>query len=109
MTNYTFPVTRTTTPRPRPADPANPGFAKYFTDHMFVMDYDAGQGWHDGRIVPHQPFLIEPASSVLHYAQTMFEGMKAYKTPDGQIQIFRPDMNIARMKNTSAYPSCPTA
>ena len=100
MTNYTFPVTRTTTPRPRPADPANPGFAKYFTDHMFVMDYDAGQGWHDGRIVPHQPFLIEPASSVLHYAQTMFEGMKAYKTPDGQIQIFRPDMNIARMKRT---------
>ena len=49
MTNYTFPVTRTTTPRPRPEDPANPGFAKYFTDHIFVMDYDEGQGWHDGR------------------------------------------------------------
>lgn len=98
--NYTFPVTRTTNPKPRPEDETKLGFAKYFTDHMFVIDYDEGQGWHDGRVVPHAPFLIEPASCVLHYAQMMFEGMKAYRCPDGSIQLFRPDMNIARMKRT---------
>ena len=98
---YNFPVTRTTHPKPRPADETKLGFAKYFTDHMFVMDYDEGQGWHDGRVVPHEPFLIEPASCVLHYAQMMFEGMKAYRTPDGGVQIFRPDMNIKRMARTN--------
>ena len=98
--NYTFPVTRTTNPKPRPEDETKLGFARYFTDHMFVMEYDVGQGWHSGRIEPHAPFLIEPASCVLHYAQMMFEGMKAYRKPDGSIQLFRPDMNIARMKNT---------
>ena len=81
--DYNFPVTRTTHPKPRPADESKLGFAKYFTDHMFVMDWDEGQGWHDGRIVPHAPIEIEPASCVLHYAQMMFEGMKAYKTADG--------------------------
>ncbi|MEA4965560.1 MAG: branched-chain amino acid aminotransferase [Oscillospiraceae bacterium] len=98
--SYHFPVTRTTSPKPRPEDVSKLGFAKYFTDHMFVMEYDEGQGWHDGRVVPHAPFLIEPASAVLHYAQMMFEGMKAYRRPDGTIQLFRPDMNIARMKRT---------
>ena len=98
---YNFPVMRTTHPKPRPADETKLGFAKYFTDHMFVMDYDEGQGWHDGRVVPHEPFLIEPASCVLHYAQMMFEGMKAYRTPDGGVQIFRPDMNIKRMARTN--------
>ena len=98
---YTFPVTRTTHPRPRPEDETKLGFARYFTDHMFMMEYDEGQGWHDGRIVPHEPFLIEPASCVLHYAQMMFEGMKAYRTPDGGIQLFRPDMNIKRMARTN--------
>lgn len=52
---YNFPVIRTTHPKPRPADETKLGFAKYFTDHMFVMDYDEGQGWHDGRVVPHEP------------------------------------------------------
>ena len=92
--SYNFPVTRTSHPKPRPQDETKLGFAKYFTDHMFVMDYDEGQGWHDGRVVPHEPFLIEPASCVLHYAQMMFEGMKAYRRPDGTIQLFRPDMNV---------------
>ena len=98
---YNFPVTRTTHPKPRPEDESKLGFARYFTDHMFVMEYDVGQGWHDGRVVPHEPFLIEPASAVLHYAQMMFEGMKAYRTPDGHIQLFRPDMNIKRMARTN--------
>ena len=98
---YNFPVTRTTHPKERPADETKLGFAKYFTDHMFVMDYDEGQGWHDGRVVPHEPILIEPASCVLHYAQMMFEGMKAYRTPSGDIQLFRPDMNEKRMLRTN--------
>lgn len=98
--DYNFKVTRTSHPKAKPDENAL-GFGKYFTDHMFVMDYDEGQGWHDGRIVPHEPMLIEPASCVLHYAQMMFEGMKAYKTPDGSIQLFRPDMNWKRMNNTN--------
>ena len=97
---YEIPVIKTQNPKPRPADESKLGFAKYFTDHMFVMEYDEGKGWHSWRVEPHAPFLIEPASAVLHYAQMMFEGMKAYRKPDGSIQLFRPDMNIARMKNT---------
>ena len=97
---YEIPVIRTTNPKPRPQDESKLGFARYFTDHMFVMEYDVGKGWHSYRVEPHAPFLIEPASAVLHYAQMMFEGMKAYRKPDGSIQLFRPDMNIARMRNT---------
>lgn len=76
--DYQFPVTRTPHPKPRPEDENQMGFARYFTDHMFVADYDEGQGWHDARIVPNEPFLIDPASCVLHYAQMSFEGMKAF-------------------------------
>ena len=97
---YQIPVIRNEHPKPRPADETKLGFAKHFTDHMFVMEYDEDKGWHSWRVEPHAPFLIEPASAVLHYAQMMFEGMKAYRKPDGSIQLFRPDMNIARMKNT---------
>lgn len=98
---YNFSVTRTTHPKQRPEDETKLGFARYFTDHMFCMDWDEGIGWHDGRVVPHEPILIEPASCVLHYAQMMFEGMKAYRTPSGEIQLFRPDMNVKRMKRTN--------
>ena len=94
-------VERIKTPKAKPEDQTKLGFGKIFTDHMFIMDYDKGQGWHDGRVVPHAPFLIEPASMVLHYAQMMFEGMKAYRTADGEIQIFRPDMNVKRMARTN--------
>ena len=97
--HYDIPVIRNTNPKPRPDENAL-GFAKYFTDHMFVMEYDEGKGWHSWRVEPYAPFMIDPASSVLHYAQTIFEGMKAYRRPDGQVQLFRPHMNIARMKNT---------
>ena len=98
--SYEFPVTRTTTPKAKP-DQSNLGFGKYFTDHMLIMDYDAGQGWHDGRIVPYGPISLDPASCVLHYAQMMFEGMKAYRTPDGRINLFRPDMNAKRLNRTN--------
>ncbi len=108
MQKYTFPVTRTTHPKARPTDESTLGFCNYFTDHMFMMDYDEGQGWHDGRVVPNEPIPIDPASCVLHYAQMMFEGMKAYRRPDGQIQIFRPDMNAKRMERTAERMVIPT-
>ena len=99
MADYTFPVIRTQHPKPKPPQDKL-GFANYFTDHMFEMRYDEGQGWHDGKVIPYGPISLDPASAVLHYAQMLFEGMKAYKRPDGGIQIFRPDMNVKRMANT---------
>ena len=77
------------------------GFGKHFTDHMFMMDYHVDKGWHDARIVPYQKLLLDPACMVFHYAQEMFEGLKAYRTPNGEIQLFRPDKNIERMNNTN--------
>ena len=77
------------------------GFGKYFTDHMFIMDYNEGMGWHDARVVPYQNLSLDPACMVFHYAQEMFEGLKAYRTPKGEIQLFRPDKNIERMNNTN--------
>lgn len=95
-----FSVTLTTSPKAKP-DPDKLVFGKIFTDHMFIMDYDEGQGWHDGRIVPYAPLELDPASIVFHYGQEMFEGLKAYKTKDGRVQLFRPDMNAKRTNNTN--------
>ena len=97
---YTFPITRTTHPKQKP-DEDHLVFGQNFSDHMFVMDYDEGQGWHDGKIIPYGNISIDPASCVLHYAQMMFEGMKAYKTPDGHVQLFRPYMNAQRLNRTN--------
>ena len=97
---YTFPVTRTTTPKEKP-DQKHLGFGKYYSDHMFIMEYDEGQGWHDGRVVPYAPLSIDPAATTLHYAQMTFEGMKAYRNPQGGINLFRPDMNAKRMQNSN--------
>ena len=82
-------------------DYANLGFGKYFTDHMFMMNYTEGEGWHDARIVPFQNLSLSPATAVFHYAQEMFEGLKAYKTADGKVQLFRPQKNIERLNNTN--------
>ena len=82
-------------------DYANLGFGKYFTDHMFMMNYTEGEGWHDARIVPFQNLSLSPATAVFHYAQEMFEGLKAYKTADGRVQLFRPQKNIERLNNTN--------
>ncbi|MEG1743451.1 MAG: branched-chain amino acid aminotransferase [Clostridia bacterium] len=93
-------ITRTTTPKQKP-DFSNLGFGKHFTDHMFVCDYTEGKGWHDARIVPFSEISLSPAAMVFHYGQEMFEGMKAYKTLDSRILLFRPDKNIERMNNTN--------
>ena len=81
------------------------GFGKHFSDHMFVMDYDAEIGWHDARIVPFGNISLHPASTVLHYGAEIFEGLKAYRTESGDIQLFRPMENIRRM-NRSAERMC---
>ena len=97
-------ITRATTLKEKP-DSSALVFGKAMTDHMFIVDYDAGQGWHDPRIIPYGPLPIDPAAKVLHYAEEIFEGMKAYRTADGSIQLFRPRDNIARM-NGSAERVC---
>ena len=99
-----FPVQRAAVGKPKP-DPSTLVFGRTFTDHMFLMDYTAGQGWHDGRIVPYGPIALEPSAMVFHYAQEVFEGLKAYRSPDGTIQLFRPTENIKRI-NSSCERMC---
>lgn len=84
------------------------GFGKYYTDYMFVADWDAGQGWHDSRITPYAPIMMDPATMVLHYAQETFEGLKAYKTDDGRVLMFRPEMNARRFINSNKRLSMAT-
>ena len=93
-------ITRTTSPKEKP-DENNLGFGKKFTDHMFVMNYTEGEGWHDARIVPYGPFELDPATVVFHYAQEIFEGMKAYRTADDTVQLFRPDCNAKRFQDSA--------
>ncbi len=76
------------------------GFGRSFTDHMFVMDYSDAEGWHDARIVPYGPISLSPAASVFHYGTEVFEGLKAYRTPDGGVQLFRPWDNMARLNKS---------
>ena len=82
-------------------------FGQSFTDHMFIADYDAGQGWHDARIVPYGPLQMDPAAKVLHYAQEIFEGLKAYRTASGAIQLFRPMDNVRRMNQSCERMALP--
>lgn len=81
----------------KPTDESKLGFGNIFTDHMFIMNYDTGMGWHDARIVPFGNISLSPAAMCLHYGQEIFEGLKAYRTKDGSIQLFRPDENFKRM------------
>ncbi|GAB5902223.1 branched-chain amino acid aminotransferase [Mycobacteroides chelonae] len=89
---------------PSPASPARraevlaaPGFGKYFTDHMVSIDWNAENGWHNAQVVPYGPITLDPSAIVLHYAQEVFEGLKAYRQPDGTIAAFRPEANAERM------------
>ena len=91
---------KTTCPKEKP-DPADLGFGHIFTDHMFMMEYDTENGWHNQRIVPFENLSIHPASTVLHYGSEIFEGLKAYRRDDGKVQLFRPIENIRRMNNSA--------
>ncbi|MBO4501591.1 MAG: branched-chain amino acid aminotransferase [Clostridia bacterium] len=93
-------IKRTDSPKQKP-DWSKLGFGKIFTDHMFECDYDPEHGWHDARVVPFHDLSLSPACMVFHYAQEMFEGLKAYRTEKGEILLFRPDKNIERMNNTN--------
>lgn len=83
------------------------GFGVYFTDHMFVMDYADGTGWHNPKIVPYSPLSLDPAAMVLHYGQSVFEGLKAYRTPKEKILLFRPEKNMQRLNLSSIRLSMP--
>ncbi len=98
---YNFSVTKTTTPKAHPQDESKLGFGKVFTDHMFLMNYTEGKGWHDGRIVPYEKLSLDPSAMVFHYGQEMFEGLKAYRGKDGKARLFRPDMNAKRTNATN--------
>ena len=91
---------KTTAPKEKPKAGTPLGFGHIFTDHMFVMDYTEGKGWHDARIVPFSDITLSPAAMVFHYGQEMFEGMKAYKQ-DGHVYLFRPDMNAKRANDSN--------
>lgn len=92
-------IEKTKTPKEKPQGKL--GFGKIFTDHMFVMNYTKGKGWHDPRVVPYGDITISPASMVFHYGQEMFEGLKAYKGEDGKNYLFRPDMNGKRTNDSN--------
>ncbi len=76
-------------------------FGTIFTDHMFIMNYTGGKGWHDARVVPYEPLCLDPSAMVFHYGQEMFEGLKAYKADNGRVLLFRPDKNAERTNNTN--------
>jgi branched-chain amino acid aminotransferase len=89
---------------------ADPGFGRYHTDHMVSIDYTESRGWHDARVVGYGPIELDPSAIVLHYAQEVFEGLKAYRWADGSIVSFRPDANAARMRSSArrlAIPELP--
>ena len=99
MTMAMFSLTRTTTPTSdaaRLAALADPGFGRYYVDHMAVIDFQAGDGWQEPRIVPMTEWALHPAAAVLHYGQEIFEGLKAYRRDDDSIWLFRPERNAAR-------------
>ncbi len=100
-------ITKTTASKAKP-DERVLGFGKYYTDHMLIIDYTAGIGWHDARIVPFGNLPLHPAAVVLHYGMEIFEGLKAYRRPDGKVQLFRPMENVRRMNNSARRLALPT-
>ncbi len=92
-------ITKTQNPKEKQTE--NLGFGKVFTDHMFVMDYERGKGWSNARIIPFGNLNLHPAATVFHYGAEIFEGLKAYRTADGSVQLFRPIENVRRMNNSA--------
>ena len=109
----TFAIERSSSPVPvadRAKFLADPGFGRVFTDHMAVIRYTEGKGWHDAKITARKPLSLDPASAVLHYAQEIFEGLKAYRLADGSMAMFRPDANARRFQQSArrlAMPELP--
>lgn len=95
----TVTIERTKSPKPVPAEVKT--FGNIFTDHMFVMPYDEGKGWHDPKIMPYGSFNLDPATSMLHYGQAIFDGLKGFRDPKGEIRLFRPKVHAARVNRSS--------
>ena len=105
-----FPVTPASRPRSeseRAQILADPGFGVHFTDHMLVATWTDGQGWHDGKVVEYGPITLMPSAAVLHYAQEIFEGLKAYRHEDGSVWAFRPEANAQRMARSASRLALP--
>ena len=100
-------ITKTDTPKTMPPE-SELGFGKFFTDHMLVVEWEAGKGWYDAKIVPFGRISLHPASTVLHYGAEIFEGLKAYRREDGGVQLFRPMENVKRMNRSAERMSLPT-
>src|SRR5215813_4735875 len=86
---------------------ADPGFGRVFTDHMVTIRYAEGKGWYDARVEPRGPISLDPATAVLHYAQEIFEGLKAYHAADGGVTMFRPEANAARFRTSAGRMAMP--
>jgi len=95
------PAANPTSEKERAAKLADPGFGRIFTDHMALVRYNQTQGWHSARVESRANFPLDPATAVLHYAQEIFEGLKAYKRDDGGVNLFRPDANARRFHNSA--------
>ncbi len=100
-------ITRTQNPMQKPTDESALGFGKIFADHMFVMDYNTENGWHNAQICPFGPISMSPAATCLHYGQEVFEGLKAYRAADGSVKLFRPEENLKRMNISGERVSIP--
>lgn len=95
------------TPAQRTAILSDPGFGRYFTDHMVIAEWTPADGWHNERIVPYGPLPLDPAAAVLHYAPEIFEGLKAYRDGEGSVRVFRPEQNAARFQRSAKRISLP--
>ncbi len=93
-------ITRATTLKKKPKD-GELGFGQIFTDHMFLADFQEEKGWYDPRVEPYGPIPMDPAAAVLHYAQAVFDGLKAFRGVDGKVRLFRPDKHVERMNNSA--------
>ena len=105
-TTRSIPIRRTEAPRAKPDD-SQLGFGTVFTDHMFVQEYDEEHGWHDARIEPYHAFTLDPAAAVLHYAQEVFDGLKAFGWQDRSVHLFRPQKHVERLINSTARMCIP--
>src|SRR5207237_6767099 len=106
MSSDAIRVTKTTNKKERPKD-KDLAFGTVFTDHMFVADFQEEKGWYDPRVEPYAPLSLDPATAVLHYGQSLFEGLKAFRGKDGTIRLFRPQKHVERLNPTAARMTIP--
>jgi branched-chain amino acid aminotransferase len=99
-------VVKATTHKPKPKD-SELGFGNVFTDHMFVADFQEEKGWYDPRVEPYRPLSLDPAAAVLHYAQGVFDGLKAFRGVDGKVRLFRPQKHVERLNNSARHLCIP--